>query len=206
VAQSPMNDFEGAGVFLSASFPDPQRDPRFFETADIVAIAEATRALATITLTRVPLVFGGHPSITPLIAQVGMSLGQDALRNAIVFQSAFFEGEFPVENKILPNLVITEKRASRKSSLAVMREKMLSHIPMQAGVFIGGMEGVHDEFKLFRKRHDGAKALPVATTGGAALEIFREASKAFEPALASEYAYAALFRRTIFEGDRERWI
>ena len=54
-------------IFLSASIPFPERDRKFYDTADIVAIRDAVRALATVVIPRAHLVWGGHPSITPLI-------------------------------------------------------------------------------------------------------------------------------------------
>jgi hypothetical protein len=37
-------------VFLSASVPLPNRHPRFFETADVLGIREAVKALADVVL------------------------------------------------------------------------------------------------------------------------------------------------------------
>ena len=37
-------------VFLSASIPYPDRDKKFYDTADIVAIRDAVRALATVVI------------------------------------------------------------------------------------------------------------------------------------------------------------
>ena len=55
-------------VFLSASVPLPNRDASFFQTADVVAIREAIKALVLVLLEKNgDLVFGGHPAITPLV-------------------------------------------------------------------------------------------------------------------------------------------
>lgn len=37
-------------IFLSASIPDPKRNPRFFETADVVAIGDVVHALCSVAL------------------------------------------------------------------------------------------------------------------------------------------------------------
>ena len=37
-------------IFLSASIPYPERDKRFYNTADIIAIRDAVRALATVVI------------------------------------------------------------------------------------------------------------------------------------------------------------
>ena len=50
-------------VFLSASIPYPDRDKKFYDTADIVSIRDSVRALATVVIPKAELVWGGHPSI-----------------------------------------------------------------------------------------------------------------------------------------------
>lgn len=62
-------------VFLSASVPLPSRHHRYFETADVIAIRESVRALATAVLPVGRLTTGGHPAITPVIRKVAESMG-----------------------------------------------------------------------------------------------------------------------------------
>ena len=50
-------------IFLSASIPDPERDRIYYDTADIVAIRDAVRALATVIIPHSKLIWGGHPSM-----------------------------------------------------------------------------------------------------------------------------------------------
>ena len=57
-------------IFLSASVPLPDRDPKYIETADIIAIRDAVIALVTVALPNHRIIWGGHPSITPLIYYV----------------------------------------------------------------------------------------------------------------------------------------
>lgn len=54
-------------IFLSAGVPDPRRGPEYAATADTVAITAAVSALVYVTLGRRPLIWGGHPAITPMI-------------------------------------------------------------------------------------------------------------------------------------------
>lgn len=54
-------------IFLSASIPFPDRDKRFYDTSDIIAIRDSVRALATVVIPHAKLIWGGHPAITPLI-------------------------------------------------------------------------------------------------------------------------------------------
>jgi hypothetical protein len=62
---------------------------------------------------------------------------------------------------------------------------MLNDYQYQAGVFIGGMEGIEDEFALFRQVHPTAPILPIATTGGAALLIYQHTTGLPEDLLSS---------------------
>jgi len=49
-------------IFLSASVPLPDRDRRFYESADVFLIREAIRALVEVILPSGHITFGGHPS------------------------------------------------------------------------------------------------------------------------------------------------
>src|SRR4051812_11293447 len=85
-------------IFLSASVPLPTRHREFFDTADVIAIREAIKALVETVLDDSIIVFGGHPAITPLIALLMRSMSPDLKRRVVLFQSAFFESEFVEEN------------------------------------------------------------------------------------------------------------
>ena len=61
---------EMKNIFLSASIPLPERDSKYIDTADIIAIRDAVIALTTVVLPHHRLVWGGHPSITPLVYYV----------------------------------------------------------------------------------------------------------------------------------------
>lgn len=101
---------------------------------------------------------------------------------------------FPVENEeFSESLIVTDNIGSRDESLALMREKMIVNNDFIAGIFVGGMEGVEDEFELFTQSHPEAMVLPMASTGAAALEIYEGGS--FDISLRDDYAYIALFYR-----------
>ena len=85
-------------IFLSASVPLPNRDPRFMATADVIAIRESVKALVSEVIPNGVIVFGGHPAITPLVALLLRGLGRDAARRIILYQSAFFTEQFGKEN------------------------------------------------------------------------------------------------------------
>jgi hypothetical protein len=187
-------------IFLSASIPDPKRHAKYFGTADIVAIRDAVRALATVVIPHTQLIWGGHPAITPLIRYVMRTMKADVSEHVTLHQSEFFTSVFPEENQYFEKLIISEARPTREESLLVMRQKMLSQeYAFKAGIFIGGMEGVEEEYQLFKELHPTAQLLPVASTGAAARIIFDNLEPALDNRLLTEYAYMALFKDLLKE-------
>jgi hypothetical protein len=184
-------------LFLSASVPDIRRHPKYHETADRSAIRDAIRALVTVALPTMTLVWGGHPAITPLIRVVVDSLGYTGTSRVRLFQSEYFRGVMPVDNASFESVVVIQGVGeNRDASLERMRHEMLTSEPFEAGVFIGGMEGVESEYQMFRRLHPHAKALPIASTGAAARIIF-ERFQYTMPELETDLAYQSLFRRLL---------
>jgi hypothetical protein len=181
-------------VFLSASIPYPDRDKKFYDTADIVSIRDAVRALATVVIPRAHLVWGGHPSITPLIRFVMDRMNTDLKKHITIYQSLFFEDKFPEDNFAFENIVLTEKLNTRDESLELMRNKLIKENDFKVGIFIGGMEGIDDEFVMFKEYHPNALILPIASTGAAAKILYDSQPDIFDVRLMSDYAYMALFR------------
>ena len=70
---------------------------------------------------------------------------------------------------------------------------MLGEHTFAAGIFIGGMEGVEDEYAMFRQQHPNAKVLPVASTGAAAKIVYDGMDPKPDSRLLDDYAYMALF-------------
>jgi hypothetical protein len=190
----------GQRVFLSASVPLPSRDRVYFDTADVIAIRDAVRALTLVIVEQnVQLVFGGHPAISPMIrlqiAQAGLPVGD----KVTMFQSKFFRRQFPADNKAFERVVLTNAiENDREKSLAHMRDQMLSG-PFLCGIFIGGMEGVEAEYKLFRKSQPDVPAFPVASTGAASAKIFQSDLTMQQacPELLIEVSYINLMRSLI---------
>lgn len=190
-------------IFLSASVPDPRRSPRFAATADPVAISSAVTALVHVVLGRRPLVWGGHPAITPMVWTVAEDIDADYSSWVRLYQSRFFEEDFPEENQHFKNVVYTETvNDDRGRSLLAMREKMFTGHDFHAAVFIGGMDGILDEFELFHRHCPEARIVPVASAGGAALELAEEIAPQND-ALWSELDYIALFHRSLDISVRE---
>lgn len=191
-------------VFLSASVPDPKRAPDYANSADTVAITAAVTALVYVTLGRRLLVWGGHPAITPMVLVVAESMGVDYGKWVKLYQSKIFEEDFPVENKRFQNLTLTDKiDDDLEKSLRHMREQMFRENEFHAAVFIGGMQGILDEFFLFEEMQKDAVAIPVLSTGGAVLDLGRRVHRAFDRDLASNFDYVSLFHRYLQIDKRE---
>jgi hypothetical protein len=186
-------------VFLSASIPYPDRDKKFYDTADIVSIRDAVRALATVVIPKAHLVWGGHPSITPLIRFVLDKMNTNLKEHVTLYQSLFFEDKFLPDNFAFENIVLTEKRNSRDESLELMRSKLINENDFKVGIFIGGMEGISDEYLMFKERHPNALLLPIASTGAAAKIIYDNQYNYFDSRLKNDYAYMALFRDLLYD-------
>lgn len=156
-------------VFLSASVP--ARRP-WNGWCDPVEIEEAIVCVARAVFARGGrLLFGGHPSVSPLIASVaGEYFAPDRSRDVrpiVIFQSRLFEGMLPDETHLMAkmgwaSIEWTEVSAGanhRDDSLRAMREAMLPDEatdayrrnllkPPRAMIGIGGMEGVVAETAL----------------------------------------------------------
>lgn len=183
---------ENSTIFLSASVPDTTRFPQYAESADNVAIAAAVGALVHVLLGRRRLVWGGHPAITPMVYAIAEDMGVDYSKWVTLYQSNYFEDRFPEDNSKFGNVVFTPKGKNRSFSVAAMREKMLKDFSFEAGVFIGGMDGVVEEFHLLKKFQPSARVIPVISTGGATLEIATEIG-GLSAELASNLDYISLF-------------
>jgi hypothetical protein len=189
-----MAETEIKNIFLSASIPTAERNPLYIDTCDITAIRDAIIALASFALKDRRLIWGGHPAITPVISLILQSQKQDVSEHVVLYQSKWFNGSFPVENKNVPTVVLTEKKNTREESLAEMRFRMIGENDFSAAFFIGGMEGVEEEYNLFKKYHPDTPAYPIASTGAAAKKIFDEKKEAFSKDLEENLAYMSLFR------------
>lgn len=177
-------------IFLSASVPYGDRARAY--PPDPIAIREAIRGLVAVALPRYTLVFGGHPAISPMVWEDASSLG--AADSVFIYQSRLFEREVPREACFFQKLVWTPTlpppphQGDLAQSLKLMRDAMivrrLTHEssmfdpqarpdldPFAAGVFIGGMNGVIDEWDLFRTHYPNVPALIIGSTKGATLNL-----------------------------------
>ena len=162
-----------SAIFLSASVPIVGRG-HFHETANPFLIQCAVREFVIAVIRTHRIVWGGHPSITPMIWSICEDLSVDYSQSVVLYQSQFFQDRFPEENHRFGNVVFTDAvTGDREASLLHMRESMLARADLVAAVFIGGMEGVEAELDIFQRLHPNALALAVPAPGGAALDLAR---------------------------------
>lgn len=160
-----------SAIFLSASVPLVNRGT-YHETANPFLIQCAVRELVIAVIRRHKIVWGGHPAITPMLWSICEDLNIDYSEAVVLYQSQFFEEQYPEENRRFGNVIFTEAVPENKeASLLSMRKQMLSRKDLVGAVFIGGMEGVETEYEIFRHFHPHQKVLPVPSPGGAALNL-----------------------------------
>lgn len=165
---------QSRSIFLSAGVPDPAAK-HFMGEGDTAAISAVISALLYVALGRRRIVWGGHPSITPMIWAYAEALDVDYGKWVTLYQSKLFEPDFPEENARFKNVVLTEAvPGDRERSLELMRRQMLSESSFSAAVFAGGMGGILDEYRLFREMAVDAVILPIASTGGASAILAKE--------------------------------
>jgi hypothetical protein len=142
-----------SAIFLSASVPRPGRG-RSHEPSDPLLIQRAVRELFIAMIERKRMVWGGHPTITPMIWAICKDVGLRYAKSVVLYQSRFFQEHFPEENTHFENVVYVDAVAGdREASLLRMRKTMLAREDLTAAAFIGGMEGVEAEYTLFKRFH-----------------------------------------------------
>lgn len=169
-----MRTKRGSQIFLSASFPSGERGQEV-EPYDPGAIADAvTSIVRAVFLSGGQVVFGGHPTITPLVLLIGVEL--EVEDRVDIFQSRWFEDRITAETWRLVELSIgnlhwTDRRETLAESLSVMRDEMFNSTRPVAAVFVGGMSGITDEYERFRDTHPSIPRLAIAGPGGAAARL-----------------------------------
>jgi hypothetical protein len=188
-------------VFLSASIPTPDRHTHYFDTADVIAIRDSIKALVGAAVPNYALVWGGHPSITPMIRLLIESHPQNVIDHFVLYQSRIFKNIAPKDNEFFHHLIWVDGSENREESLYSLRKRMLTEPNYVAGVFVGGMDGIEQEFLEFRRCNPNSKAFPIASTGGAAKILFNEWSGklGLPTSLQDEVAYPFLFRQLLSE-------
>lgn len=172
-----------ASVLVSASIPDDQRwDGEYDAYAITDAVVAATRAVLTGGL---QVLTAAHPTIAPLILQVADSFPSrpDEETRVVLYQSRLFEEEIPeatLEMMSRPYVRVewtdavggeTTAPDRRGRSLELMRSQMLTNESVLAAIFVGGMQGIADEFEMVGALEPRARRYAVGTAGGEAARL-----------------------------------
>lgn len=176
----PIN-LKGKPVMLSASIPeDLVGSPRSQDcyTAVVVCVQHILAAGGR-------MIFGGHPTITPLVHYVAQDMVLDA--GAIdLFQLRRFEKEAPQEihdQQIFRSVNWVgdvSGQASLEEELGLMREEMVR--AAQAGIFLGGKTknysgsrpGIRDEYERYLNRHPEGPVYLLGLLEGETANIINE--------------------------------
>ena len=155
-------------IFLSASVPEAAT-PTITKTILRQAQDKCQEAIEALVEEWIVgkgcrIVWGGHPTIEAL-EKHGLRMSDWV----VTYQSREFEAQLSSDD--LGLRIYTEKRDSREESLRLMRERMIGENEFVAAVFIGGKEGVREEYELFRKLHPSVPYFVMAGTGGVAAEL-----------------------------------
>jgi len=181
-----------SAIFLSAGVPVP--DTPWYRTADPFLIQVAVRELIMAVIRDYTVVWGGHPAITPMIWAVCEDLGVDYSKSVVLYQSQYFEDQYPEENLRFSNTVFVDPvLGDREASLQLMRKWMLSRNDFTAAIFIGGMKGIFDEYELFQHYHPAEKVIALRAPGGAAREL-ADKFGSYSRNQVDEVDFATLFR------------
>ncbi|CAL4858622.1 hypothetical protein [Microbacterium sp. MM2322] len=175
-------------IFLSGSIPDAARWQGDFEPLEIT---DAVVAFARACLTReFRIVTAAHPTLAPLLMYVAAEFPSTDEARIVIYQSQLFETVLPTATRRFEadgvgELIWTEAVAGDEptpghweASLREMRSRMLTETNPLAAVFIGGMEGVREEFSRFSDLFPGRPKYAVRRPGGEAAQLSLEAQRA----------------------------
>jgi hypothetical protein len=187
-------------ILLSASVPSDKRNEKYTKIKNAqVQIEEAVIGLSrNVFQAGGKIIFGGHPSISPLVALVATeySANKEIENSKLnekpinIFQSKAYEKVTPKETTSLfelgySDIIWTDAKdgeefnpkiqgsAQCQKSLEFMRREMMK-TSIDGLVCIGGMEGVESEFELFRKLNPNKPIFILKSTGGASKILAEE--------------------------------
>lgn len=177
---------EGPWVFLSASVPSARFEPsrRAHEAARVAnarpeEIESFVQAFcAALRDKGYKVAWGGHPSITEALLDFDGTHAEEPW--LYVFQHAHFGLRLPDAVHALARrpgvklVIVNDHASTRDLALEGMRKLMLAVRGLRASVFVGGMEGVKQEWELCRQALPSPQCYAVGAGGGAAKELLRE--------------------------------
>jgi hypothetical protein len=177
-------------VLLAASYPAREYSAK----ADSQEIAAAVKALIGAVFQHGwSVVFGGHPTISPLILMMAREYGR---RNSItIYQSEYFRnhvgqatlalvGEGYGRLEVIPNDASEPVPGPEEYpdatkcplSLSAMRSAMIGHPGLLGLLLIGGDSGLAEESALFRRSFPRLPIVPLGGPGGIAKEFAKDAA------------------------------
>lgn len=222
-------------LLLSASVPSEKRSEKYSQSYIKIKNAQIQIEEAVIGLSRNVfqyggrLIFGGHPSISPLVALVAteFKINKDVenIRQKendewpiTIYQSKAYENVIPKHTMDLFNLgyskiIWTEavdgevynpkikNKPQCLKSLKSMRTLMMEG-NVDALVCIAGMEGVEREFELFREIHPNKPIFLLESTGGATRILAQEYKSISNVNIIDRIDYPRKTRETKLDEER----
>ena len=152
------------------------------------------------------VVTAAHPTIAPLLLYVAAELPVDRPRRIVTYQSGLFDEVMPAatrrfQQEEIGRFETTPAAPGERAvpgewdeSLLMMRRQMLSETQPCAAVFVGGMEGITDEFALFSEMFPEAPTYPIGRPGGEARRLAEHSNSPLHDQLLRGRAYPALWR------------
>lgn len=194
-------------VFLSCSIPDTTRWDGAF---DPLEITDAVTALGrAILASGGAIVTAAHPTIAPLLLYIAAEFPRTEDADIIIYQSEVYEGVLPASTRRFEEsnagLIVRTRKVGSESpqpgmateSLRLMRRQMLREQSPSAAVFIGGMEGILEEFSMFRSLCPEAPTYALGCPGGEAATLVQESPPNLVRLLESGDSYPFLAAKII---------
>lgn len=179
-------------IFLSASIPYEGRE--FYGTTNDAAIAGAVIAFARVCAEYdIDFYFGGHPAITPLILEVGLDYSEHFKEKVHIYQSEHCRDKTPKSLEYYNDIHWIDD--DPVDHLKVMRQAMFGN-ETDCAVFIGGMKGILDEFKLLHEMKPDVVVYSIQSVGGASEHLYHQLE--MHNNLLESMAYTRIFREILY--------
>jgi hypothetical protein len=150
-----------------------------------------------------------------LLLYVAAELPSEYGQQIITYQSDLFEDVLPpatrrFQDEKIGRFVWTSAAPNERpepghwhESLAIMRREMIEQSSPSAAVFVGGMEGIRDEFALFSELCPRAPTYPIGRPGGEARTLAAASDLPIHADLLESAVYPALWRHVVADLHRQ---
>lgn len=205
---NPSSDLARVPVLLSASLPD-----EIANTPGAQRVYDYVTALVRSLLgAGIPLVFGGHPTITPLVHRAAKALGGRKPPISL-YQLERFRGHEPPESA--DTAVFDDVHWLGDPGFDIDTDLVHIRGPMttqaSAAVFIGGKTrdfsgrkpGIRDEYERFRACHPDGPVYLVGRLGGETARLIAETAGGID---LEHNSLSAEARREVHESDDESLV